>query len=179
MRGNTLFGGLAFAVFASLGAVSWTLVTVPLLWPSLAVGLCVVGAAVAYAVWIAPTWRRGFTAGALTAALTVPLAVLSPGLSELVLGAAVAVAVVRSGFLYRLSAFRALVLEGGLLAAGLLAVRVLAGASSLGVGMGFWGFFLVQSLYFLIGGVRERPDGEPELDPFVRARRQALAILDG
>jgi len=96
----------------------------------------------------------------------------------IILGAALIVAVVRSGFLYRSSPARAMALEGGLLLSGLLFARALASPTSLGVGLGVWAFFLCQSLFFVAGGVRERAAAEPEVDPFVGARRKALALLE-
>ncbi len=178
MRGNTLIGSLAFAAIAALAAVPFTMVAVPVLWPASAVGVYALGVAVLYLLWIAPDWRRGFGAAALASFLTVVVALAAMGLSETILGAALIVAVLRSGFLYRSSPARALVLEGGLLISGLLFAQALASSTSLGVGLGVWAFFLCQSLFFVVGGVRERVAETPEVDPFVGARQKALALLE-
>lgn len=178
MRGNTLIGSLAFAAVAAFAAVPWTLVMVPILWPASAVSVYALALAVLYPLWIAPTWRRGFVAATLAAGLAAVVGLVAPGLSEAVLGAALIVAVVRGGFLYRSSPARALVLEGGLLLTGLLFARALASSTSLGVGLGVWAFFLCQSLFFVAGGVRERTAEATAVDPFVGARRKALALLE-
>lgn len=178
MRGNRLLGSLAFAAFAALASIPWTMVTVPVLWPSRAVGLFVLAAAVLHVVWIAPSWPRGARIGALAALLAALVAVLAPGLTATVLGAAAILAVARSGFLYRAQPARALVLEVALIAGGLVFARVLGGPTSLGLALGIWGFFLVQSLFFVAGGVRERQAEASAVDPFERARRKALAVLE-
>ncbi len=178
MDRNTLSGGLAFALVAALAAVPWTMVTVPILWPFTAVAAYAAAAVVLYVVWIAPSLSRGLRIGALAGLLAAVSAVLAPGLSEALLAMAVILAVARSGFLYRTRPARALILEGGLVVAGLFFARTLAGSTSLGMGLGIWGFFLVQSLFFLAGGVDRRQVEEPGGDRFDRARRQVLALLE-
>jgi hypothetical protein len=80
----------------------------------------------------------------------------------------------RSGILYRSRPLRALVLESLLAAGGLVFAGQLAGAS---LALAAWGYFLVQSLFFLVGGIEARPDPGPA-DPFERARAELLALLD-
>ena len=178
MRRNTLSGGLAFALAAALAAVPWTMVMVPILWPVTAIAGYAAAVVALYPVWIAPSLSRGLKVGALAGLLAAVAGVLAPGLSEALLAMAAILAVARSGFLYRARPARGLVLEGGLLAVGLLFARALAGATSLGVGLGIWGFFLVQSLFFLAGGVDQRKAEEPGGDPFDQARRKALALIE-
>ncbi|MEE8523669.1 MAG: hypothetical protein V3T72_07030 [Thermoanaerobaculia bacterium] len=178
MRGDNLTGSLAFAAVAALAAVPWTLVMVPILWPASTVSAYALALAVLYPLWIAPTWRRGFVAAVLAGCLAAVVGVAAPGLSEAILGAALIVAVVRSGFLYRSNPARALVLEGTLLVTGLLFARALASSTPLGVGLGVWAFFLCQSLFFVASGVCERVAEEPAVDPFVGARKKALALLE-
>ncbi len=175
---NTLSGSLAFALVAALAAVPWTMVTVPILEPFAAVAGYAAAAVALYLMWIAPSLSRGLRIGALAGVLTAGAGILAPGLSEALLAMAAILAVARSGFLYRSRPARAVVLEGTLLAAGLLFARAIAGSTSLGVGLGIWGFFLVQSLFFLAGGVDGRPVEEPGVDPFDKARRRALALLE-
>jgi hypothetical protein len=178
MRRNTLSGSLAFAAVAALAAIPWTMVMVPVLWPTTAVGLYAVAALVLYLLWIAPSVSRGLLIAALAGVGAAVAGVLAPGLSEALLAAAAILAVARSGFLYRARPARAAVLEGLLIAGGLLFARVLAAPTSLGVGLGIWGFFLVQSLFFLAGGADRRRAEEPGVDPFDKARRRALELLE-
>ena len=73
---------------------------------------------------------------------------------------------------------RALVIEGGLLATGLALAHLLAGSGFLSLALAVWGFFLVQSLYFLMGGVGRRAEREEAIDPFERAHQQAVRLMD-
>ena len=178
MRSNRLSGSLVFGAVAALGSIPWTMVTGPLfgrLW-TLA-GYCL-AAVVLYVIAIAPSWSRGVAIGALAAVAAGVVAVLATWPSEAILGAALILAAARSGFLYRGAPARVLLLEAALIVGGLLAARVLAGPTLLSSGVAIWGFFLVQSLYFLVGGVRVREPDEPGIDPFERARKKAVALME-
>ncbi|MGH7803632.1 MAG: hypothetical protein ACREQJ_04740, partial [Candidatus Binatia bacterium] len=113
---------------------------------------------------------------ALAAGLAV--AVLARSVAELAIGLGAILAVGRSAFLYRAPAARAAVVEALLIGGGLLFARWLAGPSPLGMVAALWGFFLVQSIYFLIGGVRGRPVTGRRRDPFEEAHARALALLE-
>lgn len=175
---STFPGSLVFAAFAGLAAVPWTMVTVPILWPTLAVGAYLLAAVVLHLVWIAPSVARGAMIGAVAGLFAAAAGLLSSGLTETVLAAAVLLGVAHSGFLYRSRPVRAVLIEAGLLILGLLFARLLGGPTSLGVGLGVWGFFLVQSLFFLVSGVAEREDEAPAVDPFERARKKTLEVLE-
>ena len=73
---------------------------------------------------------------------------------------------------------RALLVEASLLAAGLAFAKALAGSSVSSVALAVWGFFLVQSLFFLAGGTAARPEEEFAEDPFDRARREAVRLME-
>lgn len=186
MRARTRPGfarSLAFAAAAGLAAVPWLLLAAPVVGRAWSVALLALGCAVAHVVWVAPNPRRALVAGGTTALLAALVALaalpLPPGaaLTAAVLAAAVLVAVGRSVLLVRRPAARALALEAALLAGGLLAARFLAGPSPLDLGLAVWGFFLVQALYGLVGGgVPRREDAAG--DPFERARRRALALME-
>ena len=74
---------------------------------------------------------------------------------------------------------RALVIETCLLAGGLALARFLAGPDTAQVAFAIWGFFLVQSFFFLLGGVAERAESTAGLDSFEVARARALALMEG
>ena len=178
MRRNTLFGSLVFGAVAALAAIPWTMRMVPVLWPYTAVAVYAVAAVALYLLWIAPTLSRGLRIGVLAGLLAAVAWALAGGLPEGLVASAAVLGVARSGFLYRTRPARALALEGALLAGGLVFARALAAPTSLGVGLGIWGFFLVQSLYFVAGGVEGRRDEEPGIDRFEKARRETLALLE-
>ncbi len=169
---------LAFGLFAALGSIPWAMVLGPFFGQFRALaGYCLV-AAVLYVAVIAPSWPRGLAAGAVAGLAAVAVAVLAARPSEVIFGAVLILAVARSGFLYRGKPARAVLLEAVLTSGGLLFARALAGSTVLSAGLAIWAFFLVQSLYSIAGGVRERESDEPQIDPFERARRRALALME-
>ncbi len=178
MRGGSLLGGLAFAVVAALGAIPWLMVTGLFLGHGDATALYCLGLLILYVITIATGWPRALSTGALAAVLAAVLGALAPSSALVLAGAAVALAVLRSGFLYRSRPLRGLLIEGLLAGGGLAFAGLLAGSSLLGTALAIWGFFLVQSLFFLAGGVAERSDDGPAADPFDRAREQALALIE-
>lgn len=178
MRGNTLFGSLGFGAVCALGSIPWLMVTTPLFGRPWALALYCLAAAVLYLVIIAPSAARSLAMGGLAGVLALVVGLLAPWPPEAILGAVLIVAVVRSGFLYRSRPARALLLEGSLAIGGLVTAYALAGSTLLGTALAIWSFFLVQSLFFLTGGVRERDANELQIDPFEQARRKALALME-
>ena len=73
---------------------------------------------------------------------------------------------------------RALVLEALLTGGGLWLASWIGSGSLLGVALGIWTFFLVQSLFFVLGGVAERQGEEPAGDAFDAARARALRLME-
>jgi len=69
-----------------------------------------------------------------------------------------------------LFAARASVIETALVGAGLVFARLLAGRSPVALVLALWGFFLVQSLWLLVGDVRAR--GGTANAPGCRSPRQ-------
>lgn len=178
MRGSSFAGSLVFAALAALGALPWMLAAGPVVGSAWALGLYSLALSVVYAAWIAPSWRRGIAAGAVAGVFAAAAALASPMPAGGVLGAAAILAVARSGFLFTAGPARALVVEALLTGGGLVFARALASSSLLSLGLAFWGFFLVQSVFFLIGGISGRTADEPRLDPFDEARRRALALME-
>jgi hypothetical protein len=169
---------LLFALVAAAGAVvTSTLTPYPFAAPLL-LRAYLVGCAVLYAAGLAARPRAALRAAAAGAGLGLLLLLLPLGLPGTALGAAAIVAVLRSGLLYRARPLRAAASEALLLAGGLLLAAFLTDARPFGIplGLGVWGYFLVQSVFFLIGGVTPRR-AEGPLDPFERARAELLALL--
>lgn len=168
---------LVFGALAALGVPAVWLLLAPLLGSSLVLGLYWVGLAIAYPVWIAGSLRRAVGAAALSGVGALVLLALLPGLSVMAAGAALLVAAVRSGFLYRAPQPRLLVLEALLLVVGLTVANALATPGVLGMALAVWGYFLVQSLYFLLARPRPRA-ATPGGDSFERASERLERLLD-
>ncbi|MEM7412609.1 MAG: hypothetical protein AAF430_20430 [Myxococcota bacterium] len=72
---------------------------------------------------------------------------------------------------------RAIGLEIALGLAGLALASFLFAHTLLGYALAIWGYFLVQSAYFVCGGRRADPS-DPEIDPFERAERRLARWLE-
>ncbi len=179
MRWNTFGRSAVFAAVAGCGVMPWLFVAAPLLGVRGALSVYLVAATAAYVTGMAPSLRRGFGAGIFIMMLGGPFAALAHALPELALGLAVLLAVARTGLVYRTRSPRAVAVEIGLVAAGLLFARFLAGSSLISVMLALWGFFLVQSVFFLLGGRGGRDASAARADPFVAACERANALLDG
>ncbi len=171
MRLGTFSGSLLFAVLSGLASTAYLVTGNPS-------GVGAIGLAVLYLVAIAPSSSRALRIGTLAGVLGLALGLLAPSAEASVVGAAFLVGVLRSGFVYRSRPWRGLAIETLLLSGGFVLATILNGYGPLDTALAVWGFFLVQSLYFLIGGVEHRaatPDG---IDPFVKAREEALRLID-
>jgi hypothetical protein len=177
MRCNTFGRSLVFAALAAAGMLALEVILAPLN-PHSVLACYAVAVAVAYVAAIAPQRASGLAAGALAALLGVALVLLPLDLGQTALGAALVVAVCRSAILYRARPLRALLLELALLAGGLGLAGWLADGGAASLALGLWGYLLVQSVFFLVGGVTVRSDCEAQIDPFERARAGLLALLD-
>lgn len=168
---------LLFGALAALGVPAVRLLVAPVLGGGLAFSLYWVGLAIAYLFWIAGSLRRGVGAATIASLGGLVLLVLAPSASFVAAGATLLVAAVRSGFLYRAPQPRLVALEALLLVGGLLVAELLAAPGVLGLALAVWGYFLVQSLYFLLARPRVRhPAGGG--DPFERARERLERLLD-
>jgi len=178
MRWNSFARTLGFAAVVAVGLpIASTLFGSTLAFSQL-LAPYVVGVIALYAAGIAPTRTRGVTAAGLALLLGLLLLAVADGVTELAIGAALILSVVRSGLLYRSRPARAIVLEAGLLVGGLSLAKFLLIGGLGGVSLALWGYFLVQSLFFLIGGVALRPEASPRRDPFEHARTQLLSLLE-
>ena len=178
MPWNTFARSAVYAAVAAAAWLPWAILAGPLLgwWPTRAIYLIAVTAV--YAGGLARRRARALPLVVIVAAAGSLAALLAASTAELAIALAVLLALARSGFLYRASPARALVTEAILISAGLLFARYLGGFTLLSTALALWGFLLVQSVFFLIGGVRPRPLVEAVADPFEEAHRRALALLD-
>ena len=178
MRWNDLPRSLVFGAFAAL---LW-IPAAPFLARTFGAGSALVVYAVAvviaYTFGLAPTPARGLRAAVLVAVLSAMAAWLSPAMFPALLAVGAALALVRSGVLYRARPARSFVVELLLVIGGLQLAAWVAVQGSLGVALGLWTFFLVQGLYFLIGGIDERSTVEDGRDPFESAKARALRLME-
>jgi len=166
-------------VFAAVAALGWWLVH------PIAAGLF--GSAQAarlYLAFLLPLYVLGIgedRGRALRASLALGLgaaliAFLPLGFGATCVALASGLGVARSGWLHQARPFRAWLTEIVLLGAGIeLGSFLLQGPAST-LAYGIWGFFLVQSAFFLVGGVTARRP-EPTRDAFEQARARLDALL--
>jgi hypothetical protein len=178
MRWNSFGGSLAFAALAGAAWPVFALAAAPAIGTLAAISIYLVASAAFYVAGLTPRRVHGAGAAIVAALLGTLFAAVTREPDVVALGAAIGVGVCRSGLLYRARPARALATELGLLGGGLLLARFLAAPGVLGVALALWGFFLVQSGFFLIGGVTEGPRHSRGIDRFENARRQALALLE-
>jgi len=169
---------LGLAVVASMALVVAQLVAGPWIGVSAATSLALAALAVGYAALLAESPRRrvGNAIAALAGALLV-LSLARTG-SEVALGLAVVVGLVRGTGDRRRSSSRALAIELGLGVGGLSLARWLALPGVLGTGAAFWGYALFQCLYPLVQRASSRPTRRGEGDPFDRARVRLERLLE-
>jgi hypothetical protein len=169
---------LLFAIAAAAAVAVGTPLLAPLVGTHAALRFLTLTGVVAYAAILAPSRGSAVRAAALAAGAGALLLALPLGLGAQALAAAALLGGCRSGVLYRSRPARALLLETTLLGTGLALAAFLAGGSLARLALAVWGFWLVQSAYFAVGGVAARPhDAAPE-DPFERARARILALLE-
>lgn len=167
------------AVFAAVAAAAYLPWMATLGGGRAAGHLYLVALTAAYLTGLGPRGGRRFVVAAGAAALGLALAAVVHSTGELVVGLGAVLATARSTLLYRARAARAVVTEVALVGGGLLFARALAAPSVLGTMLGIWGFLLVQSTFFLVGGTRPRPAAAVRRDPFEEAYARATALLDG
>ena len=177
---QTLFARSAgFAAVATATWIVWYVLGAPILGGRNALNLYLVLLATAYALLLDANFVRriGVAAATFVVALFVALVTRTP--AELCIALAALLGALRSGLLYRRSCARAVAIEGLLLGAGLLFARFLAGPTIVSTALAIWGFLLVQSVFFLVGGVRVRERAAAQQDPFDAAHERACSLLDG
>ena len=144
----------------------------------------------AAAVYLFGVARRpvgGIAAAGATLLCGSTLLRFGASVSELALALAVLIGLFRSGLLQPArhnspNGFaRRFAIEAGLIGSGLALASYLFHGALVPEASALWGFFLVQSAFFLIGGAAAPTRGDssepPEIDPFERACRRARALL--
>jgi hypothetical protein len=177
MRWNSFGRSLLFAAIAGAAWPAFALFAAPLLGFRAAFSLYLVGTTAVYVAGLAPSLARGIASAFVAVAIAVGVAVLAGTSHAAALGAAIALGLARSGLLYRNRGARAIAIEALLLGGGLALARFLLADGVLGPALALWGFFLVQSAFFAIGGLQVR-DAVVVGDRFESARRRALALLE-
>ena len=176
MRWDSFGRTLAFGAVAALGLPAAWVLAGPLLGKSFVVTSYLAGAAVVYAAGLAPPWRRSLPVALLFALLATPLLFAADTLFEVGLLLALLVALSRYALLRRWRPVRGIAIEACLTLGGLALAGLLAGPGPAGIALGIWGYFLVQSLFFLIGPARPH-EHRAEPDPFDEARKRLVALL--
>jgi hypothetical protein len=178
MRLDSFSRSAGFAALAALGWIPWLLVSAPLVGGAAARAVYLVTVTALYAGGLATGVPRRALVTCAVALGGLVLACLAPGTSALCVGLAGVLGTVRSAFLRRTDAVRAVAIEGVLLVGGLVFARFLAGGTVTGIAMALWGFLLVQSCFFLLGGVRVRFPDPHRGDPFDEAVARATDVLE-
>lgn len=173
----TFARSLGFAALAGAGVPLFAEGLGPLLGHAFALKLYVVSTGVSYLAVMAGNTRRAVAAAACAGAAGMLLLLLPLHLPALVTATALMIAVGRSAFLHRSGNLRAVTLELLLQGGGLLLAGHLAGNDAISLALATWGYFLVQSLYCLVGGIALRRPA-PAGDPFDQARTRLLALLE-
>jgi hypothetical protein len=174
---DSFFGTLVFGALAAIAWPAWALGLAALGFGTSLAGY-LVGLSAVYVAGLAATPARALGAALWALGFGAAIAFLARGPADVAIGVAIAIGLCRSGLLHARRPARALLLELVLIAGGLLAARALAAPGLVGVSLAIWGFFLVQSLGFLIGGREPQGDAPTGLDPFDAARNQALELLE-
>ena len=170
MRWDSFGRSAAFAACAALGCIPWIVVGGPR-------ALYLVAVTSAYVAGLGGPIARRLPA-AMLAAVAGGALLLARDATVLCIGLAVALAVARSAFLYRAAPARAVVVETALAGGGLLFARLLGTRSPLGMALAIWGFFLVQSFFFLLVGARARETATGHPDPFEAAHARAMEVIE-
>ncbi len=139
--------------------------------------LYTIAAAGTYAVGLCPDRSRRVAAFAFAAFAGMILALLPLDLRDTAIGAAGIVAFARGILRADARSVRIFVIEAAFGAAGLATAAWFARGGLLALCLAIWGYFLVQSGYFLIGA-RGPSAGEAARDPFDRARARLQRLLE-
>lgn len=173
---------LGFAVLAALLSIPWLLLLAPWLPLASALALFAQLAVAAYALRLAANTAQGLQAAMIALVCGGLLMVLPLTDLDRIYGAALTLAMVRSGFLYRQKAARAIASEailgiGALLFGSMLFGSMLLSGTVLSAALSVWAIFLVHSSFFLIAATQPRSQPQSDGDRFAKAREEALELM--
>jgi hypothetical protein len=177
LRLDSFARSLVFAALAAAGLPVAVTFAGALIGAEGAARLYLIAGAGIYAVALCHDRSRRVAALAFAAFAGAVLALLPLDLRATAVGAAGIVAFVRGIVLAEGRTLRALAIEAVFAAAGLAAAAHFARGGLFALCLALWGYFLVQSGWFLIGG-RAAGAGEPARDPFDRARARLERLLE-
>ena len=177
MTVRSFAGTLAFGIAAGIGFPGFAVLSSPLVGTHTALWLWIALGAIAYSALLGRGWRERITGAFIATLFLIPTAFLTSGIAGIAMGAALAVAIARSRLLGTRHIARTVAVESVLAAFGFAFVTALHGPGWFAISLAIWGWFLVQSLYFLIGGLVSEP-AAGDIDPFDLAHDQARRILD-
>ena len=172
------FGGtLAFGIAAGVGFPGFAVLSSPLVGTHTALWLWIALGAIAYSALLGQSWRERIAGAFIATLFLIPTAFLTDEIAGIAMGAALAVAIARSRLLGTHQIARTVAVEALLAAFGFAFVTALHGPGWFPISLAIWGWFLVQSLYFLIGGLMSEP-APGDIDPFDLAHEQVSRILE-
>ena len=178
MRLDSFARGAAFAAAAAAAWIPWALCAGAIVGRAPALALYLARATALFAAGIAPRGTRRGAVALAVGGLALTLALLARSATELGLGLAVLLGVVRGAYLYRGAPSRTLLREAALLLGGLLLARFVGGPSPLATAFALWAFLLVQSCFFLLRGGRATTPTRGAIDPFEAAQRRAMELIE-
>lgn len=176
MRWNSFGRSALFAALAGAAYLPVLVLVGPLLGFTTAATVYLTALVTCYVAGLSPGRRFGttFVVGALGLALVA--AADSP--REFVLILAVILGITRSGLLYPSRSVRTIATEAVLVGGGLAFAVFLRASSPFSTALAIWGFFLVQSFFFLCRDTEGRSQPNAERDPFESAYVRAVDLLD-
>lgn len=178
MRWNDFGRSLVFGAVAAAACVPFAILVTPILGWSDALAAYALVCAATYVAGLGATRRQGFAAAGVVLGVGGALAWIAPTPRDAIFAAALTLGLCRSGLLYRARFARSLLLEAFLLCVGLGAAAQVLGGSTFSAVLAVWIFFVIQSVFFLVGGVSSRKEHTATADPFEAARLRTLELLD-
>ncbi len=172
------FGGtIGFGLVAGIGFPGFAALCAPLIGSHAALRLYLALGAILYSALLGRDLRQRVS-GAFGAALfVVPTALLTGEIASMAMAAALATAITRSWRSATNQLPRTIGIEAGLAVFGFAFVAALGGPGWVSISLAIWGWFLVQSLYFLVGGLSDAASHDA-VDPFDLATQEVNRILE-
>jgi hypothetical protein len=178
MNWNSFSRSLGFAAVSAALALLLLALLAPLVGSAVAARLCLVLVTMSYVAGLARGVAGALASAAVLGLFGAGLLALGPTLEEMAVALAGLLGIARSGFLRSARPPRALLVEAMLLITGLALAGHLLGASHLSFALALWGFFLVQSCFFLVPGMTPFSVEGERGDPFEQAYARANSLLE-